>query len=579
MLIDNKNIIPYEVLLRLLVNKIKGNQTKKKKWIIILSLFYDNSKKEFIDTNLILKNLDNNVYILSEKFLNLEYKNTMFTQFLLPELFLSTLFLYYIFIYIRLIFRQKYLKSLDFYFLTSWLLKSCSILLVFLFNILYELLKYNLSIFYLNFFMINIFNTIIKIIITLIFLYILYIVRFWYFQNQKYIIEIYFLLLGSLFFSYILISSINLVLAYIAIEGLSLQIYGLAILNFTSISIEIVLKYFLLGSLASSILLYGISLLYGLYGTLNFFVLKNCFFKIYLLDFFLNSDLCKISIFFILFGLLFKLGLFPLHFWVPSVYSNSPNIIIIFFNTIIKVVLFIFTLNLFIITFFYFLYSLKLYFIISCIGSMLIGALGGFRELKIKNFISYTSINQIGFLMIGLVCYSECSIFNCLYYLFIYIILLIGFLNFVFNIQQLFTQQLLIYFNDLNFFYKNNLLISLIFSSYIVSFAGIPPFSGFFGKLVIYNSIINSNMFLLLIIIMFLNLISLYYYIKILKIIWFENLINFNNKHLPYKIKNSRFVDLIAILIFLFNFLFIFIIDIYDSFVSKLFLSMMLHNN
>ena len=210
---------------------------------------------------------------------------------------------------------------------------------------------------------------------------------------------------------------------------------------------------------------------------------------------------------------------------------------------------------------------------------MLIGALGGFRELKIKNFISYTSINQIGFLMIGLVCYSECSIFNCLYYLFIYIILLIGFLNFVFNIQQLFTQQLLIYFNDLNFFYKNNLLISLIFSSYIVSFAGIPPFSGFFGKLVIYNSIINSNMFLLLIIIMFLNLISLYYYIKILKIIWFENLINFNNKHLPYKIKNSRFVDLIAILIFLFNFLFIFIIDIYDSFVSKLFLSMMLHNN
>jgi NADH-quinone oxidoreductase subunit N len=103
-------------------------------------------------------------------------------------------------------------------------------------------------------------------------------------------------------------------LAYIAIEGLSLQVYALAILNFTTISIEIILKYFLLGSLASAILLYGISLLYGLYGSLNFFILKNSFFKIYLLDFFFNSNLCKISIFLIFFGLLFKLGLYPLHF-------------------------------------------------------------------------------------------------------------------------------------------------------------------------------------------------------------------------------------------------------------------------
>jgi len=97
---------------------------------------------------------------------------------LLPEFFLSLIILYYIFIYIYLIFKQKYLKSLDFYFITSLLLKFCCYLLIVLFNILYILLKFNLCIFYLNFFMINIFSIIIKIIITLIFLYILYIVRF-----------------------------------------------------------------------------------------------------------------------------------------------------------------------------------------------------------------------------------------------------------------------------------------------------------------------------------------------------------------------------------------------------------------
>ena len=520
--------------------------------------------------------IQENLIFYQNKLLRLEYINTLFDIWLLPEFFLSLIILYYIFIYIYLIFKQKYLKSLDFYFITSLLLKFCCYLLIVLFNILYILLKFNLCIFYLNFFMINIFSIIIKIIITLIFLYILYIVRFWYFQYQKYIIEIYFLLLSSLFFSYILLSSINLMLAYIAIEGLSLQVYALAILNFTTISIEIILKYFLLGSLASAILLYGISLLYGLYGSLNFFILKNSFFKIYLLDFFFNSNLCKISIFLIFFGLLFKLGLYPLHFWVPSVYSNSPNIVIFFLNTIIKLVLFIFTFNLFIVIFFYFLYSLKLYFIISCIGSMLIGAVGACKELKIKNFISYTSINQIGFLMIGLICYSELSIYYCLYYLFIYLILTIGFLNIIFNIQQAFTHQPVIYFNDLKFFYKKNIIFSFIFSTYILSFAGLPPFCGFFGKLNIYFSIMNSKMFLLLFIIMFLNLISLYYYIKILKIIWFENLINFDNKYLPYRIKKSKLINFTIFLTSIFNIFFLLIIDIYDSFILKLFFSMML---
>ena len=343
-----------------------------------------------------------NILEYTEKLPKLEYISNFFDIWILPEFFVSIIIIYYIYIYIYK-YQTKLFKIIRFFFLSSLLFKLCCYVLIILINILYILIKNNIFIFYFNFFSINIFTIIIKIIITFIFLYILYLVKFWYFQNQKYIIEIYFLLLGSLFFSFILISSTNLMLSYISIEGLSLQIYALSILNFSTVSIEIVLKYFLLGSIASGIILYGISLLYGIYSSLNFFILKNYFLKIYLLDFFFNSNICKISILFIFFGLLFKLGLFPLHFWVPSIYSNSPNIVIFFFSTVIKLVLFIFLLNLFFITFFHFLYSLKLFFIISCIGSMLIGALGAFKELKIKNFISYTSINQIGFLLIGLI--------------------------------------------------------------------------------------------------------------------------------------------------------------------------------
>lgn len=150
---------------------------------------------------------------------------------------------------------------------------------------------------------------------------------------------------------------------------------------------------------------------------------------------------------------------------------------------------------------------------------MLIGALGAFKELKIKYFISYTSINQAGFILLGLCCNSIAGFIYSIYYLIIYIIILLGFLNFVFNIQQSYSQHSLIYFSDLKFFYKNNSIITFFFSFYVLSFAGLPPFSGFFGKLHLYGALIHSKLFFLLLFSLCINLISLYYYVKILKII------------------------------------------------------------
>jgi NADH:ubiquinone oxidoreductase subunit 2 (subunit N) len=191
----------------------------------------------------------------------------------------------------------------------------------------------------------------------------------------------------------------------------------------------------------------------------------------------------------------------------------------LFLTTVTKTVIFFFLTFLYYYIFFKFSYSFKAIFIISCLGSMIIGALGAFKEMKIKNFISYASINQVGFILIGLSCYTELSISYSIFYFFIYIILTLGFFNFLINIQENFTQKNLNYFSDIKLFYKKNILLTFLFSFYILSFAGLPPFSGFFGKLNLYYALLKSENFLMLLLILFINLISLYYYIKIVKII------------------------------------------------------------
>jgi NADH:ubiquinone oxidoreductase subunit 2 (subunit N) len=148
---------------------------------------------------------------------------------------------------------------------------------------------------------------------------------------------------------------------------------------------------------------------------------------------------------------------------------------------------------------------------------MIVGALGAFKELKIRSFISYTSINQAGFILLGLCCQTELGIFYALYYLFIYILTTFGFLALLLNLFKSQIKTNLIYFNDLKHFCKSNTTMSLILSIFVLSFAGLPPFAGFFAKLYIYFALAKAKLFILLLLVLFLNIISLYYYVRILK--------------------------------------------------------------
>jgi len=158
------------------------------------------------------------------------------------------------------------------------------------------------------------------------------------------------------------------------------------------------------------------------------------------------------------------------------------------------------------------------------VGSLGIGSLHAFKELELKNFIAYTSINQMGFLLLGFCCGTSLSVFSSLYYFFIYITSLIGFLLMTLFSNKFFSTKTCVTFYDFKF--TNEILRNggesvflIVMSTFLLSFAGLPPFSGFFGKLTLYLSLFSVKYYFLIFVIFFFNLLNYYYYLKVLTIV------------------------------------------------------------
>lgn len=524
-----------------------------------------------------------NILFYAENY-NFGFKNWYYTKNLLkiwflPETLLGISILALVGYITYILITKTKPKHTDVIYLTKLILQLFYILSLITVTLAWSLLNTKKAIFFKTFLLFNFFTLSIKAIISLLCIIIIYLIKIWYMRNRQNVLEIYILFLGSIFFSFFLSSSINLFFTYLSLEGISMQSYTLAVFSFTEISIDIVLKYFLLGSLASGILLYGISLLYGVFNSMHYPAIK-----LGIMHYAFNSEpettpmVLKLSLVLIFFGLLFKVGAYPMHIWVPSVYRNSPTPITIFFATIIKLIMTLLVLRLFYETFDHSLEFLKYFFLISALGSMIIGALGALKELKIKNFISYTAINQSGFIMLGLCCQTETGMFYALYYLFIYIFLTIGFLSLILSLFQYRSGRHIRFFKDLKYFCKSNTVVSLILSSFLLSFAGLPPFAGFFAKLYVYFAIAKAKMLTLLLIALFLNIISLYYYVKIIKSLWFENLIDFDKKTFVFRLTTMLPIRFLIYGVTFFNMFFLYFIDNYELFITNFFLSMLLIN-
>lgn len=397
------------------------------------------------------------------------------------------------------------------------------------YNYIYGLLL----IFYMNFIQINkfgyiFFNQIKKdnltnfFMLILFFSFIISLIYIYNYAQEDTIIEYeYLFLLGFAFIGMlILLTSNDFLVIYLGLELQSLSLYILAAYKqYSYYSNEAGLKYFILGSLASGIILYGISLIYGSIGIINFneigyfiFIYSN-----------INDNLSLfigLVLFFI--GFFFKLGVVPFHMWLPDVYEGIPTGLLSFFAIVSKIaflsILIKFILFILYIDFFYW----SILFFYCAILSIIIGSLGALYQKSIKRLLAYSAISHIGYLIISLSLSSFEGIFSVLFYLIVYILIMFNIFGIMLTLRLQSNNRLIKLIGNYNIIYNNNKLLSFFLIMAFFSLAGIPPLSGFFSKIYIYLSMLINNYYFSAIFIILISVISIVYYIKLIKIMLFD---------------------------------------------------------
>ena len=232
--------------------------------------------------------------------------------------------------------------------------------------------------------------------------------------------------------------------------------------------------------------------------------------------------LIYVMVYFLVFGFLFKLAAFPCHLWAPEIYDGSPHPVTALFVLPIKIATLGFFLRLLNYTFndLYLSWSYIIWF--SSIFSMIWGCFGALNESRIKRFIAYSSINQMGFLFIGIACGTFESLRATLIYLFLYVIMNLGFFIIFLTTKEQVTLRSLAFLTDFNDYAQKNYFYSITLVIVLFSMAGIPPLGGFFGKYYLFLHSFETGQFSLVVIGMITSIFATYYYLRIIKIMWFE---------------------------------------------------------
>ena len=358
-------------------------------------------------------------------------------------------------------------------------------------------------------------------------------------KNDKF--EYPIIILLSILGMFIMVSSNDLILFYLGLELQSLSLYILASIDRDNIkSSEAGIKYFVLSALSSGLLLYGCSLIYGFSGSTNFEQIAI-----------VSKDFNAGTIFgmvFILVGLAFKISAVPFHMWTPDVYQGSPTSVTSFFSVVPKIA----GISIFI----KFMYSpfqgliteWQYILVFMSIASMILGAVAAMSQSNIKRLMAYSSIGHIGYAIAGIAAGSENGFKSTLVYISIYVVMNIGAFSCILLMKR--SGKYIEDIDELSGVSKNHPLLSLGLMIILFSLAGIPPLAGFFAKFYVFMAVIESQMYTLAIIGLVTTVVSAFYYIRIIKIMYFDEPKKPFEKFTDYRIHGSILLSCILLLAF-----------------------------
>ncbi|MCW8915456.1 MAG: NADH-quinone oxidoreductase subunit N, partial [Magnetovibrio sp.] len=305
-------------------------------------------------------------------------------------------------------------------------------------------------------------------------------------------------------------------------------------------------KYFVLGALASGLLLYGSSLVYGFTGTTDFATIAATISA----QEHMNSGLV-IGLVFVMAGLAFKVSAVPFHMWTPDVYEGAPTPVTAFFAVVPKVAALALFLRVMVGPFGDLLAQWQQIVVVISIMSMVLGALAAVAQMNIKRMMAYSSIGHVGYALIGLAVGNEAGVTAVLIYLAIYVVMNIG--TFACIIAMRRGDRAVENINELGGLGKTHPAMAAALTIFMFSMAGIPPLAGFFGKMYIFLAAVDAQLYTLAVIGVLSSVISAYYYIRIIKIMYFDEPgIEPLETPLPSAISGVLIVTSAVILLFIF---------------------------
>lgn len=338
------------------------------------------------------------------------------------------------------------------------------------------------------------------------------------FDSFEYIILILLAVLGML----LIVSSYDFIGIYLAIELQSLSLYILAAFKRNyELSTEAGLKYFVLGALSSGVFIFGASFIYGSTGITNLGDLA----KLLTSSFLVNDSFLIIGVIFILVSLLFKMGGFPFHMWLPDVYQGAPTSVTAFFAIVPKFAIIGLSLRLFLDTFYNLLEMWQSVFIFSSLGSMVIGVLGALYQQNIKRFFAYSAISHIGYILIGICSGTIFGIQGLLLYMFFYIVMNLNIFSIILSLRQTQINSNIITIKNIDQvvgLFRSNSVLAITFALILFSIAGIPPLAGFYSKFFLFLAAIESELYLLAIVSVIFSVIAAFYYIRFIRLMFFS---------------------------------------------------------
>ena len=325
----------------------------------------------------------------------------------------------------------------------------------------------------------------------------------------------------------VMCSANNFLVVYLGLELMSLSLYALAALRRDhAISTEAAMKYFVLGALASGFLLYGLSMMYGATGTLEIPKVFD-----HIATFRINKEVLVFGVVFVVAGLGFKLGAVPFHMWVPDVYQGAPTAVTLLIGGAPKFAAFAITIRLLVEGMLGLAVDWQQMLVLMAVASLAVGNLAAIAQSNLKRMLAYSSIAQMGFILLGLaagvVGTSTVTAGNAyssaMFYLVAYVLTTLGSFGLIMYLSRMGFESEQI--DDLAGLARRSPWVAGVMTVFMFSLAGLPPMVGFFAKLAVIQALVTTgvtfNIVLAVVAVLF-SLIGAFYYLRVIKVMWFD---------------------------------------------------------